>query len=213
VVLVPDSLSRELWSSRIADMQLLQEELTRIQKDGGWLSGPESLMDVLAIEWLEVHHSRVIAWLLDPSGQHGLGDLFLRSFVNASTGRDPGEVGQVSVNCEVTTADDRRADIVVWGPTFTIIIENKVSAGEQPHQCDDLYKNFRHEQNPVFVFLTWLGTTPKTATGEAKVAFQSLTYRELAQNLRVALEEKCVPGASARNAAWDYLHTLEVHFG
>ena len=46
--------------------------------------------------------------------------------------------------------NDREADLVVWGENFTVVIENKVDASEQPTQCDDLYKNFKNEKRASF---------------------------------------------------------------
>ena len=50
--------------------------------------------------------------------------------------------------------NDREADLVVWGRNFTLVIENKVDALEQPSQCDDLFENFKNEKKPLFLFLT-----------------------------------------------------------
>ena len=45
--------------------------------------------------------------------------------------------------------NDREADLVVRGEDFTLVIENKVDAPEQPHQCDDLFSNFKNESAPL----------------------------------------------------------------
>ena len=40
-----------------------------------------NLFDVLGVSKAEIRHSRIIAWLLDPHGSHGLGDTLLRVFL------------------------------------------------------------------------------------------------------------------------------------
>ena len=38
--------------------------------------------EVLGITNAEIRHSNFLAWLLDPNGNHGMGDKFLREFVS-----------------------------------------------------------------------------------------------------------------------------------
>src|SRR5687768_2989865 len=48
-------------------------ECDRLRSSGSWVTGPTSLLGVIGVRRLEEQHSRVLAWLLDPSGRHGLG--------------------------------------------------------------------------------------------------------------------------------------------
>jgi hypothetical protein len=38
--------------------------------------------NILAIENYEIRHSNVLAWLLNPNGNHGLGDYFLKKVLS-----------------------------------------------------------------------------------------------------------------------------------
>ena len=40
-----------------------------------------NVFDVLRISKMEIRHSNMLAWLLNPKETHGLGDTFLRKFL------------------------------------------------------------------------------------------------------------------------------------
>ncbi len=102
----------------------------------------------------------MLVWLLNPTGRHGLGCGLARALVEHCTGKPaPASLTVRKAKFSVRRGG-READIVVWGGDFTLVIENKVDADEQPHQCDDLYKNFSNECTPLFLFLTPDGHKP-----------------------------------------------------
>jgi len=45
---------------------------------GLWMRGRADFLGVMWMERAEIRHSRLIAWLLDPLGRHGLGASVLR---------------------------------------------------------------------------------------------------------------------------------------
>ena len=112
--------------------------------------------------------------------------------------------------------NDREADVVVWGDDFTLVIENKVDAPERPHQCDDLYSNFKSETAPLFLFLTPDGREPRTATTQgAQRAFRILSWPEVRTMIAAALAES-LPASDAAEAVdvvRNYLRTLKEQFG
>ena len=89
--------------------------------------------------------SMMLALLLDPKETHGQGDRYLLEFlkiVNAGTAGDtntPQHISsdEISVQTEVRTTGQRRADIVVESPTYTLLIENKPWALDQKDQISD----------------------------------------------------------------------------
>src|SRR4051794_35670092 len=83
----------ERWNDQFASMHLLQREL---QAAGRWVRGPEDLMGVLRLGRDEVRNCRVLAWLFDPLGAHGLGDRFLRAFLE-TLNRDRAADGQLDL--------------------------------------------------------------------------------------------------------------------
>ena len=67
-------------SNEISDKEALQNLLLDIQcldRLSKW-SNRFNLFDVLKISGTEIRHSNVLAWLLDPNENHGLGDAVLR---------------------------------------------------------------------------------------------------------------------------------------
>lgn len=93
-------------------------------------------------------HSAFIAELLDPNGNHGLGDQFLQSFVNtidclkswhfdtqSAKVHKELSIGGKNEDC----SEGGRIDIVVESNGKAIIIENKIYAGDQEKQLVRYY--------------------------------------------------------------------------
>ncbi|MBA3963502.1 MAG: PD-(D/E)XK nuclease family protein [Chthoniobacterales bacterium] len=83
-----------------------------------------SFLDELRVQH-ETAHSRLLAWLLKPDGDHGLGTAVLRKFwalANAQT-VDPG-LGRASVRVE-ERQDSTRADIAIETAETYLLVENK----------------------------------------------------------------------------------------
>ena len=105
-----------------------------------------NIFEVLGLQTSEVRlHSAILAELLNPYGDHGLGDRFLKAFIQ----------DVVSKNCEFTMdttstkvytefsignisedyTEGGRIDLLIQDKSKrTIIIENKIYAGDQPYQ-------------------------------------------------------------------------------
>lgn len=197
-----------VWTSVMTD---LAREEHRLRSQGKWLRGRDDLFGVLGIGRAEVRHSSMVAWLFDPSGRHGLGDRFLRGVLAAAF---PGEsferLPQARPECEVAR-EECRADIVVWAPDVTLVVETKVDDVERPRQCDVLFARFGDEPAARFIFLTPDGRRPLTASGAAGQAFAAVSFSELRLTLDRALRETSAR-ESARHVAEDYLRTLRKEF-
>ena len=125
-VRVPDH-----WLSEMRDLQLLRQVL---RGAGLWATGPHDLLGVARLAHKEVLLCRIFAWLLQVDGSHGIGESLLRRLLNdwMPAGGETmfGDLTMTSVVTE--EAHDRtRADVIVRGPNWTVIIEAKVGAGEQ----------------------------------------------------------------------------------
>ncbi|MEA2677610.1 MAG: hypothetical protein QOJ81_1751 [Chloroflexota bacterium] len=187
---------------------------------GRWVSGPPDMMSVLGRQRDELAHSRMIAWLLTPTGRHGLGRSLLRTMLDHVW---PGEgllqSDLVAVETESTrsAADEvaelreARADIVVIGQEATIVIENKVDAGEGFEQCERLYWSWADRPTETrWLFLSPNGRQPVTLTStQAKTAWRSLSYGDLGRLLTKALAE-ARDGADpmGRSTAHQYLASI-----
>ena len=201
------------WRGAMSEMRRQHD---RLVSDGQWVTGPSDFLEIIRRARDENTHSRILAWLLNPTGQHGLGCALVRRMVEHCT------VEPVPASLAVRTVafsewrNDREADLVVRGEDFTLVIENKVDASEQPRQCDDLYSNFKNECAPLFLFLTPDGRKPRTATTpSAQRAFKTLSWPEVRAMIETALNESRPASgtASAVDVVGNYLRTLKEQFG
>ncbi len=196
---------------RVADwsqpLEVVEAECRGLVLSGRWRDGRDDLLGVIGMSRRETYHSAILAWLLTPNKRHGLGPRFLHRLLSRlGVEANPGWLHRVRVECEVTRFETR-ADIVAFGADFTIIIENKVDAGEQPTQCARLYDCFSHDVAPAFVFLTPNRSPPRT-TGSADVArkFVKWGYRDLIADLDASL------GGTTSQAVHAYRLTLAKEF-
>lgn len=192
------------------DIERLTQQYRNLRGQGRWVRGPSDVLSIVGKGRAELYHSAMLAWLLDPLAPHGFGLEFLRLFLNAC---DPAwgvdESSFFRIQCEIA-GKNCRADIVIESNVFIAVIENKVDALEGDHQCDRLYAAFSDHEDARFVFLTPLGRKPLTATGDAREAFRTISYRKVIEMLRVILED--TEGDVQTNGLMtvrNYLNTLE----
>lgn len=91
------------------------------------------LFEHLGIQRYEPAHSKLLAWLLNPTQSHRLGDAFLRGFWRQAFSDAPSSFEPVNVSCE-EQKESSRPDIIVRGPSGCLIIEVKVWSSEHDDQ-------------------------------------------------------------------------------
>lgn len=151
-------------------------------------------------------HSRLLAELLDPSGAHGQGDLFLRTFLDLCGRKIPGEQFLAldrpvesfswSVGTEkwirLNDADDLgRLDLAISSidASFFLIIENKVDAAESRDDQVLSYLSWVAKQTQwkrparKLIYLTIDGGLAQSAPSSTR--YLCLSYRD---DIRVWLE-------------------------
>jgi hypothetical protein len=126
--------------------------------------------------------------------------------------------GPIVVETEVTGAGidetdrtrEARADIILRGGGLTVLIENKLDAGEQPDQCERQYWAWVNEPGEArWVFLTPHGRPPVTATSaQAKAAWRALGYANVRDALAYSLDDRAARTSAGRDTARQYLETL-----
>lgn len=208
-------------STAVAELDEWRESMTQmiarqdgLVADGKWLSGPTDMLGIAGFARNEMAHTRMLAWLLDPRGRHRLGDAVLRPLVRhvAAPAKVPSPLVVRSVHVS-HWCNGREADIVVFGRDFTLVIEVKVDAPEQEKQCDDLYANYRGKPGPLFLFLTPGGWFPYTATGSARQAFKTASWKQVRKMIESALENRDAGLAGPGTAIpAEYAITLKEHF-
>ena len=159
----------------LADTELLEaflqdDDLERLED----IAEEFNIFEVLGTVRQELRHSSFLAWLLDPSRNHGLGDYFLKRFLWTTAGlareRDIQTISPIEVNTldlgDVTVRREwRNIDILISSESqrFVCAIENKVESSEHGDQlcrylttCKTEFPEYRHH----FVFLTPWRTEP-----------------------------------------------------
>ena len=106
----------------------------------------------------EMGLSAMLAFLLDPQATHGQRDGYLVEFLKTCNLSDIAITQHflrvlITVKTEVQTIGQRRADIVVTSPTYTLVIENKPWAGDQKDQIADYARWLNHEGPGKIVYL------------------------------------------------------------
>jgi hypothetical protein len=212
------------WRESMGEMFALQ---ARLQHRELWYHGRPDLLGVIGRGRREVYHSQMLAWLLDPGTPSGLRHRFLEEFLSHLDSEfrtlQPDELYQVQVSTEAT-GPEARTDILIRAETFTVAIEVKVDAGEGVEQCDRIYRDYESAPDPRFVFLTPRGRLPRTATGEARDSFQTLSFREVRELLTRVLqtEQLNLPSQDLSSppslrdgglaTCWSYLSSLNREF-
>ena len=200
------------WRGAMSEMR---RRHNRLVSDGLWLTGPSDFLAIVDRARDENTHSRMLRWLLTPTGRHGLGGGLVRRLIEHCGTAVPVPLAVTDVKFS-QWKNGREADLVVWSEAFTLVIENKVDAEEQPRQCDDLYANFKGEIKPLFLFLTPDGREPHTATTpDAKCAFKAVSWREVRAMIETTLNESRHAARAARavDVVVNYLRTLKEQFG
>jgi len=181
-----------------------REALERFVYQNEELEQVESIIDdfnlfrALDLTRYELRHSTFLRWLLDPAETHGLGDYFLKLFLQTVVRKaEPGngnapslfdlddwDLGQAEVirewrNIDVLVCDDANK--------FVCVVENKIDAAEHGDQLRRYYE-LVHEKYPnyrrLFIYLTAADEEP---SHEAYIAF---SYRDLAELLDRLVERR-----------------------
>lgn len=168
--------------SKVADVD------TKVQEERRKRGEKFNVFNVLGLWSEEVRlHSAFLAELLNPDGNHGLSDNFLKAFIEITCN------GFLinTADCAVTTeyhigsiSDDNtrggRIDILVRSRNQSIIIENKIYAGDQDKQLVR-YENFAKDNklNFCMLYLTLYGDDAaynSCMDGENKVCYEPISY-------------------------------------
>jgi len=132
----------ELIDKFLADNQELEELSARLSQFNVFRS--------LKIENIEIRHSNVLAWLLDPDESHGLSDIVLKKVLSNILLLSDKEIPRISAaKVELMDFTDievlrewKNIDILIVDRSnkLAILIENKILSGENKEQLIRYYK-------------------------------------------------------------------------
>ena len=135
-----------------------------------------NLIKTMRMEGMEIRHSAILAWLLDPRETHGLGDKFLRAFLceamrgqSALGGPNALEISQADLRDAEVRREWENIDIFVLLPrlNWAFVIENKYHSTQAVGQLATYARRVRSIFEPQEgalkvrgVFLTLHGEEP-----------------------------------------------------
>ncbi len=144
------------------DLKLLESKLSNF-----------NIFEAVGMTRQEIRHSYFLAFLLNPSESHYLGDLFLKQFLIKIL-QNLDEPPMSAIGIDVANLEDvevkreyKSIDILIYSPSEKIIvaIENKVDSGEHNNQLKR-YQDIISVEFPNYrrflVYLTKEGDTPSS---------------------------------------------------
>lgn len=162
--------------------------------------GRFNIFDVLRSTHTEIRHSNVLAWLFDPTGSHGMQNLFLRRFLmrvlhenhqEEDAPLDPVEVDSTPFRSVNIRREWKNIDVLIEilteaGQKWVICLENKVGAGQGKGQLSRYRKTVEtafSDAERLYIFLTMRGEVPEDS------AYITATYEQVAVVLDAGLAE------------------------
>lgn len=148
-----------------------------------------NLFRLLNLDWQEEIHSRVLEWLLDPRGNHRLGDAFLKNFLSATTTLELSGADRSAAQVQrewhnIVDGQTGYLDLLILdeGQQFLCAIENKVWSWEHSGQLTR-YRRALETDYPDFtrfyLFLSPGGISAYDATEQEH--WQSVDYGVVCQ--------------------------------
>lgn len=150
--------------SALSDVELIKkfsnsEEIKNIARFGEEFN----IFKALNIIRKEIRHSNFLAWLLDPTESHKLGNTFLELFIQNVN--DDSETKLILSDVEIHREWKKRIDILIVSHTgkFVYVIENKIDSKEYSNQLEEYRKIIEKEYkeyNKTYIYLTIDGEEP-----------------------------------------------------
>lgn len=162
-------------------------------------------------------HSAFIAELLNPKGSHGMGDKFLKAFLELID-KDEEFIDSSKVSNDMveryvgrkTETEGGRIDIIVEDGTNALIIENKIYARDQENQLLR-YQNYAKKKfkgESALVYLTLDGHEPSEEPTQREVDFIYLSYEKDMINWLTKCSQLAYNRPLVRETIQQYIHLI-----
>lgn len=134
-----------------------------------------NIFDILKANYFEMRHSNMLSWLIDPNGNHGLEDKFLKKILVYATngtniplmrGLRPVDIELMNLSDSIVYREKDHIDILIESEQNKLIvaIENKTESGEHDDQLNRyrslLKKRYPDNYKFILLYLTPEGTEP-----------------------------------------------------
>ena len=174
--------------------------------------GASNLFDVLGMARAEIRHSNVLRWLLDPKGSHGVGELFLRAFLQrlSQDGADAIQLLSGNLSSFTVLREYKHIDILLLSHDSRVVvaIENKVDSGEHDNQLNryeqTLSRDFpEYYQEMVYLSPDWVEPSESR--------WRVMTYEVILSALKYCMQRVSLSNESAVFLS-QYVQLLEREF-
>ncbi len=210
------------------NIKLLLSEINLIRKhydEIATLTGENfNVFKILKLTTNELRHSAFIAELLNPNGNHGQKDVFLKLFLeqinipdfsfNTESANAISEYDIGTINKDKT--EGGRIDILIIDKHYkkSIIIENKIYAPDQNNQIERYYNYaIKKFSNFLIIYLTLDDNRkpPKDATDKPEILkrLKCVTYQEKIINWLENCQKEAVNLPIIRESIQQYIHLLK----
>lgn len=158
---------------------ILQEE--KIKKEESLRRGERfNMFQVCGVDHYEIMHSAIIASFLNPKGNHGQKDKYLKTFISIVDDETGIETSSCSVYTEYVTNEGRIDILIEDKKGKAIIIENKVYAADQWEQLkryDEFSKGKYGDGNYAIYYLTLDKHDASKDSGDG-IKYFRISYKE-----------------------------------
>lgn len=166
----------------LSRLNLILEKSKIKRQDSAQRGEQFNIFHICGIEHYETSHSTILAGILNPNGNHGQGDTFLKAFLESVSNPiwlSEFDTKTASVKTEYDTSNGRIDILITNDKNQAIIIENKIYAPDQPKQLiryDKFAQKTFHKGNYAILYLTLWGDEASKESPEG-VTYQCISYR------------------------------------
>ncbi|MGJ1206388.1 PD-(D/E)XK nuclease family protein [Sphingobacterium lactis] len=175
-----------------------------------------NIFSALNIAHYEIRHSNFLGWLLDPTGNHGLNDIFLKRILihllvdNRSKNVSPIQIPKLLSQSILIHREWHNIDILIEFDDTVIAIENKIASSEHSNQLERYFKVVEEafpNKRKVLCYLTPFGNNSSMSSHYIELGYQQIVtdLEDILTLYRSSLNNKVVTYLE------DYLDNLQMN--
>lgn len=179
-----------------------------------------NFFEIMRITNAEIRHSNFLAWLLDPSETHGLGEEVLKNILLNALNKiiEDSEKKDITISPDFIDYSDftvlrewNNVDILISSNTnnLVICIENKIWSSESNNQLKrykkKIFSEFEH-YTKIFIYLT-----PEGVTASDSEIWCSFSYEIVIEIIEKILNAQGKIDAEVRILIQQYIYTVRRH--
>ncbi len=176
-----------------------------------------NIFNILKLDRIEIRHSNMLSWLLDPNAVHGLNDKFLKKILIYATkgtnidimnGITPVDIDLMDLSDVVVYREKENIDILVVSENNHLVmaIENKIGSNEHSNQLERYKTNLINEFGKNYSFVL-IYLNPTGGESSDLNNWVSMGYDFILEELNNLLQIYKIPD-KAKIFIEDYIKTI-----